>query len=80
MNHWVELGANTIVTIFCISALVSYRKNRKFKQEKVSGFWDFLDRNIVEGILGMVLVPNLAAAIIKILEIGNGLERLFRAG
>ena len=46
------------ITIVGISGLIYYRLNRKFKNEKVAGFWSFLDRNIVEIIIGMTLIPD----------------------
>ena len=46
------------ITVVGLSGLIYYRLNRKFKKETVKGFWNFLDRNIVELIIGMTLVPD----------------------
>ena len=53
-----DVVANTVIALVAIFALVWYRLKRKFKEGKVAGAWDFLDRNIVE--LGLILtaLPN----------------------
>lgn len=47
-----------VVVVSGVAALILYRLKKKFKNEKIKGAWDFLDQNIVEVIIGMVLVPD----------------------
>ncbi len=56
------------MTIFGVVALVVYRRIRKFRDGVVKGFWDFLDRNIVELILAAVIAPNLVNSIVTLLR------------
>lgn len=53
-----DVFANLVLALSAIAALIWYRLKRRFKDGKVTGLWDFLDRNIVE--LGLILtaVPN----------------------
>ena len=55
--NWTMLVAG-IITLVGIIGLIYYRLNRKFKNETVTGFWNFLDRNIVELIIGMAIIPD----------------------
>lgn len=63
-----DVFVNLVLALAAIAALVWYRLKRRFKDGKVAGLWDFLDRNIVE--LGLILtaVPNgwkVASAVLR---------------
>ena len=47
-----------VITVVGISGLIYYLLKRKFNKETVTGFWNFLDRNIVELIIGMAIIPD----------------------
>ena len=53
-----DVFVNLVLALTAIIALVWYRFKRRFKDGKVKGLWDFLDRNIVE--IGIILTaaPN----------------------
>ena len=58
MNIPYDIIVEGVVTVAGIAGLVHYRIHRKFKQEKSKGVIDFADRNMVELILLIVLVPD----------------------
>ena len=63
--------ANDKATGFTISALalvslIVYRILKKHKRERTEGLWDWLDRNIVELILGVLIAPNIVNLIARI--------------
>ncbi len=66
-SNWLTSDAATsmIVTLAAIVAIVPYRIFKKHKREKPSGILDFVDRNIVEIILGTVIAPNLANTLMQ---------------
>ncbi len=65
--NWLigDTAQSMIVTLAAIIAIVPYRIFKKHKREKPSGILDFIDRNIVEIILGTVIAPNLANTLMQ---------------
>ena len=67
IKDWIELIAilsELIVTIYCVKALVYYRLHKKHKQDSKqklgiwAGFYNLIDKNIVEFTLFAVLIPD----------------------
>ena len=67
-SSWLtdDVAASLLVTLAAIFVIVPYRIFKKHKREPPVGWKDFLDRNIVEIILGSVIAPNLVNTITKI--------------
>ena len=59
-----------ITNLLLIGLLVWYRINRKFKKEAVKGVLPFMDRNIVEIIIGAMVVPGVVGVFAKMLNGG----------
>jgi len=62
-----------IISLLAIVALLYYRSRRKFRREATRGPWDFLDRNIVELILGAAIVPNAVKVAAEVVRAFNAL-------
>ena len=59
-----------VTNLFLIGLLVWYRIHRKFKNETVKGVLPFMDRNIVELIIGAMVVPGVVGVFAKMLNGG----------
>ena len=67
-----DVFVNLLLALAAITALIWYRLKRRFKDGKVHGLWDFLDRNIVEIGLILTAAPNgwkVAFAVIRSLNV-----------
>ena len=59
-----------ITNLLLIGLLVWYRINRKFKKEPVKGWKALIDRNMVEIIIGAMVVPGVVGVFAKMLNGG----------
>jgi len=58
---------SALMALAAIIILPTYRIFKKHKRTKIDGVLDFVDRNIVELILGLILVPNAIHVVTQLL-------------
>ena len=64
--EWVKITAPLAANIILVMILVYYRLNRRFKKDR-KGIGPFLDHNLVEVIIGAVVIPDFAGLVTKLL-------------
>ena len=62
----IKLFAPHVVNLLMLGLLIYYRQRKRFREDRKTGLWPFLDANIVEIIFGLMLVPDVADLIMQL--------------
>ena len=57
----IGLGFNFLM----VGLLVYYRLHKRFKKERAANKWELIESNVVEIIIGLIVIPDVVTLLVK---------------